>query len=61
MHKVHIDPLKKRLYLTLTGFFVGEEILETSDEIIQAIDSLEGEFDMITDISQCRPTIAVSS
>ncbi|MGK7946113.1 MAG: hypothetical protein AB4058_16755 [Microcystaceae cyanobacterium] len=58
MSSVQIDQNKKRLYITLTGLLVGQEAKSISQQVIQAIDAFETEFDLITDISQCRPTAA---
>jgi hypothetical protein len=58
MSHVKIDKDKKRLYITLTGLLVGQEAKKISQQIIEAIDAFDTEFDLVTDISQCRPTSA---
>lgn len=55
MHSIQIDRQKKRLYVKLAGFFVDEEAKKASDKIIEAIDTFNSDFDLITDISECRP------
>ena len=55
MYSIQVDRKKKRLYITLAGFFFDEDARKASGEIIEAIDTFNCDFDMITDISECRP------
>ena len=43
-----------RLYITLAGFFTDAQAKAASDQILAAIDAMPSEFDVITDISECR-------
>ena len=55
MHSIRVEHKKNRLYITLAGFFPDEDARKASDKIIEAIDTFNSDFDLITDISECRP------
>ena len=40
MHKIRVDTLKNRLYVTFGGFFSQEEMKKASDEAIAATKQL---------------------
>jgi hypothetical protein len=55
MFKVHADPARNRLYLTLSGFFSFEEAKACGDETVAATRKLKAGYDVITDISEFKP------
>jgi hypothetical protein len=56
MHTLRIDAQKNRLYITLSGFFNLEEMKKWAEETMTAAKKLRRGFDVITDISQFKPT-----
>lgn len=56
MHKLKIDISKNRLYITMTGFFNYEEMKKWAEETVSTVKKLPRGFDVITDISQFKPT-----
>jgi len=55
MFKVHADPARNRLYLTLSGFFTSEEAKACGDATVVATRKLKANYDVITDISEFKP------
>ena len=56
MQTLRIDKEKNRLYVVLTGFIDAEEMKANSDETIELTKQLKPGFDVITDISNFKPT-----
>ncbi|MEB3272498.1 MAG: hypothetical protein VKJ85_01845 [Prochlorothrix sp.] len=52
---ISLDRDRNRLYIILSGFFSDADAQVASAAIAQAIRSLRPDFDVVTDISQCRP------
>ena len=61
MHEVNIHVKQNRLYITLAGFFTDEAAKQASLQIADAMDGLETGFDVITDVSECRPVTPVGN
>jgi len=55
MFKVHADPVRNRLYLTLSGFFTLDEAKACGDQAVAATSKLKSGYDVITDISTFKP------
>jgi hypothetical protein len=55
MYNIRVDQTKNRLYVTLTGFFMLEEMKKCVDETIQATKKLKTGYDVISDVSQFKP------
>jgi hypothetical protein len=49
-YAVRVDPVRNRLYVTLSGFFSLEEIKRCGDETIAATKKLRPGYDVVTDI-----------
>jgi hypothetical protein len=56
MYKFKIDLSKNRLYITMAGFFNFEEMKKWAEETVSTAKKLQRGFDVITDISQFKPT-----
>jgi hypothetical protein len=56
MYKLRIDASKNRLYVTMVGFFSVEEMKKWSNETIATAMKMKRGYDVITDISQFKPT-----
>ena len=56
MYNLKIDASKNRLYVTMVGFFNYEEMKKWADETIATAKKLRRGYDVVTDISQFKPT-----
>jgi hypothetical protein len=56
MQTLRVDKQKNRLYIVLSGFVDAEEMKANSDETIEVTKQLKPGFDVITDISNFKPT-----
>lgn len=56
MFTVKADVAKNRLYITLVGFFDANEMKACTDQTILETKKLKPGYDVITDISQFKPT-----
>ena len=56
MQTLRVDREKNRLYIVLAGFVDTEEMKTNSDETIAVTKQLKPGFDVITDISNFKPT-----
>jgi hypothetical protein len=56
MYNLKIDPSKNRLYVTMSGFFNHEEMKKWAEETMATAKKLKRGFDVITDITQFKPT-----
>jgi hypothetical protein len=56
MYKLKIDASKNRLYVTMAGFFNYEEMKKWADETMATAKKLNRGYEVITDISQFKPT-----
>ncbi len=52
---IRADTSKNRLYLILAGTFEDEEMKQVADKTIAEVKKLRRGFDIINDISQCKP------
>lgn len=52
---ISLDRDRNRLYIILSGFFSDADAQVVSAAVTQAIQSLRPNFDVVTDISHCRP------
>jgi len=57
MYTIKTDISKNRIYITFTGFLSYEEAKKCTDETIVATGHLKHGYDVITDISQLKPTL----
>ena len=56
MYQIRVDVGKNRLYVTFSGFIQVEEAKKSVDEAIQATEKLRRGYDVITDVSQLKPS-----
>ncbi len=56
MYQVKIDPVKNRLYITLTGFLNPEGMKKWASETISAAKKMNRGYDVIIDLTQFKPT-----
>ncbi len=56
MYNIKIDASKNRLYITMAGFFNQEEMKKWAAETIAMAKKLSRGYEVITDISQFKPT-----
>jgi hypothetical protein len=52
---IRADTAKKRLYLILAGTFEDGEMKQVADKTIREVKKLKPGFDIINDISDCKP------
>lgn len=57
MYTIKTDTVKNRIQITFTGFLSLEEATKCTDETIIATGKLKHGYDVITDISQLKPTM----
>lgn len=55
MYEVRIAPEKNRMYLTLRGFMMDEELQKAADTVIAEMKKLKPGFTTINDISDFKP------
>jgi hypothetical protein len=60
-HGVSVDQAKNRLYIILDGFFTDADVQKVSVAVYGAINSLQPGFDMVTDVTTCRPATPAGS
>jgi hypothetical protein len=54
MYTVKMDPLRNRLYVTMSGHMLPREMKDCTDRTISAARKLKPGYDVITDISRCQ-------
>lgn len=54
-HQIRIDRQKRRIYLTLVGFFTDEEMTKAANEFIADVEKMPRGFSMVNDISELKP------
>ncbi|MHB8089733.1 MAG: hypothetical protein ACYDH2_15940 [Anaerolineaceae bacterium] len=57
MYTIKTDAAKKRVYISFSGFLSYEEAKKSTDETIIATNQFKHGYDVITDISQLKPTL----
>jgi hypothetical protein len=56
MHTLKIDPVKNRLYITITGYLNPVQMKKWAEETMSTAKKLKRGFDVVMDITQFRPT-----
>lgn len=57
MYTIKTDAVKNRIYITFNGFLSYEDAKKCTDETITATSQFKHGYDVITDISQLKPTL----
>lgn len=57
MYTIKTDVEKKRVYISFNGFLSYKEAKKCTDETITATSQFKHGYDVITDISQLKPTL----
>jgi len=55
---IWVNVAKNRMYMELVGFFDDEEMKQVYDTFADEVKQLKAGFDVITDVSQFKPTTA---
>ncbi len=61
MFEVKTDRSKHRLYVTLDGYMDEAEVKKMTEQVEQAVQQLQAEFTVITDLSDFLPTSTEAS
>ncbi len=56
MYKITANQIKNRLYMQLKGFMEDDEMHTAAEVLIAEVKKLKPGFDVINDISECKPT-----